>query len=178
MISKQSETVLKFINSSSDNGKIHLEDVFDKFDNSLPRQQIIFSLQELADDKLVSLHVDDAWQTGFVVLQGAGNFYFENKPASPTVTKNQTININNSSNFNVGDNNVVNSTGADFSEVFEMIEQLDNANKEVIKETVLTLQDCIENSKPLPKSKLAKAIEITKDLLPICTALGKIFFLF
>ena len=45
-----------------------------------------------------------------------------------------------------------------------------------MKDIIDCLKDCLENSKPLPKSKFQKIIDATGKLASIFTAVGKLVF--
>jgi hypothetical protein len=176
-VSYISEEVLKFIIHSADTSMLIMPDrIYSAF--SYSQRTIRNALNELQKNNLIHFSVEyDGSDIHYVKLLSAGKFYFENKSAQ--TAQPSSITINNSSGVTIGSNNSVSiETGIDFSEAYNAIEKIHSSDKEVLKELISTIQDCLENSKPLPKGKFAKAVEITADIVPIINTIGNILFKF
>ena len=116
---------------------------------------LINALHQLSENELIRLSKNYDGPINYIKLLSAGEFYFETKSAEVP----QTINISNSSGIAIGNNNNVSITeSVSFDDAYQLIEQLNVSNKEVLTELVKTLQDCIETSKPLPKGSTEKVV--------------------
>lgn len=167
------EEVLKSIQSQADDHSIILYDTLKNYYPPEKHRMLNNALEQLSENELVRLSKNYDGTINYIKLLSNGEFYFETK----SVEVPQTINISNSSGIAIGNNNNVSITeGVSFDDAYELIEQLNVSNKELLNELVRTLQDCIETSKPLPKGKFKTFLETTKEVLPLCTLIGKIIF--
>lgn len=171
------EQILKFINTSTvDTRTVKLNDIFEAFNAEMDRNSIIAALEELRRNEYVTLHTSDNYEIGFVAPTPKGRFYFDTKDLSnnqqPRI---QNININNSKDFNVGDNNVLNSNnGISFDDVRALIAETQCEYQDELRYIVDTFQDCVENSKPLPPGKFEKLRIGMEKGLPIFISLGQL----
>ena len=85
--------------------------------------------------------------------------------------------INNSTGFNVGNNNsnsININDNISFDDVYKLVDSLNSSNKEELREIVDCLKDCLENSKPLPKGKFQQTMETMVSVVSFLNAIGKI----
>lgn len=141
--------------------------IFEHF-NNINRNKIIAVLHELSDNEYIRYIVADDYEMGMIFLLSCGMLYFDNKEVETHSTTN-VINYGSFNNSVIGNNNSVDfniTQNTDFKDVFMLIENLQNDNKAIMLELVKTLQDCIENSKPLPKGNSARYWNIQKTCSP------------
>ena len=166
------DILLYIINSVDERLDIEPKNIQENFSQKYQPRIIKSALRELEDNSCVTLRTDYTGEIFNVHLTNTGEFYFINRSEN-THLQQPTYNIVNSPGAVIGNNNSVSvNNGVDFSEAYALIEKMDESNKAVFSELVSIMQDCLENSKPIPKSKLAKAIEITSDIIPIAGAIG------
>ena len=173
------ENILKYITDNVDaNLIIHPQVIYDNFKQQYPHRLILSALKELAEKSYIILTNDYTGEIFRIQLTSAGEFYFINlKEASQS--QQPMYNIVNSPGVTIGNNNSVSfNNGVDFSEALAIVETMDSTNKKTFSELISIIQDCLENSKPLPKSKLEKTIKMTSDIFPIASAIGSVLIKF
>lgn len=170
------EQILKFINASTVNTRtVKLNDIFETFNAEMDRSSIIAALEELERNEYVTLHTSDNCGFGFVSPTPKGRFYFDTKESNNQHPRIQNININNSKDFNVGDNNTLNSNnGISFEEAQAFIRDSISENQDIAYEILDVLKDCIENSKPLPKGKFEKFSNFIAGCAPLVQLVGQV----
>ena len=171
---KDSERILRFITDANDD-VVDINDIFSAFDNQLSDKDVIFALEKLNLEGLITSHVSDNYEAGCVALTASGRYYFEEKENCSAQTSHKNITINNSSGFNVGDNNSVSvRNGVSFDDVRQLIAELNDEHQSELQCMVDTLQDCIENSKPLPVGKFNRFLIGAEKCTAILLAIGQI----
>lgn len=132
-------------------------------------------LNLLSSQGFVNAYLDDSGY-GFALLLYPGKIYFENQTRE-AASQSPVININNSSGFNIGNNNTVNITnGIDADEAFQLIEQSSLSDKESLKEVISLLSDALENNKPIQPSKFRKALSCVTSIAPLIKLIGGVVF--
>lgn len=167
------EKILQFIIDNVDcYSNIDPETIYNEFSGIYNQRVIINALNELAANECINLKIDYIGLICNVRLLSGGEFYFLNKEQNKQPPN---FNIINSTGINIGNNNSVSvKNGIDFAEAYNLIEKMDASNKEVLIEITSTLQDCLENSKPLPKGKFEKFSEFLLKLTPFTQLIGQL----
>jgi len=166
------DILLYIINNVDEHLYINPEDIQESFSQKYQPRIVENALKELEEHSCIMLSIDYTGEIFNVRLTNTGEFYFINYRENAQAQQ-PTYNIVNSPCAVIGNNNSVSvNNGVDFSEAYTLVEKMDESNKAVFFELVSIMQDCLEKSKPIPKSKLAKAIEITSDIIPIASAIG------
>lgn len=173
LLNSTCEKILKFIIDNVDNhSNIEPERIYSAFSDIYNQRVIDSSLRELHDNKYIDLKIDYTGLIFNVKLINGGEFYFLNKKENKQPPY---IEITNSTGVNVGNNNSVSiQNGLDFSEAYKLIENMNATNKEVLTEIISTLQDCFENSKPLPKGKFETFSDFLQKLMPFTQLIGQL----
>lgn len=173
LLNSTCEKILKFIiDNVDDYSNINPEIIYNEFSEIYNIRVIINALNELAANEYIDIKIDYMGLIFNVRLLNSGEFYFLNKEQN---TQSPNFNIINSTGINIGNNNSVSiKNGLDFTEAYNLIENMDTSNKEVLIEITSTLQECLENSKPLPKGKFEKFSELLQKLTPFTQLIGQL----
>lgn len=169
------EQILQYIIDNSDEQMIIMPNkIYQSF--PCPQKTIVSALNEIAQEGCIRLSVAYDGEILYIKLTNNGMFYFANKSQNSSVLHcPQTITINNSTGVNIGNNNTVNiANGMTFEDVHRLIDKLNTENNTLLHEIIDTLQDCFENSKPLPKGKFEKFSEFLQKCTPFTQLLGQV----
>lgn len=173
-IAVQSENILRFITENVNQYDLaKIEDIYSNFPNE-SHQDVIACLEQLNSCGYIYYMHDDSYEVGKIRLLPNGRLYFKEQIVQNNNNA-PTVNINNSSGFNVGNNNTVNfSENLSYEQIHELIDSSNQVQKEALHEFVNILKDCLENSKPLPKNKFSKVLDSVKDVTAFVSALGSL----
>lgn len=153
---------------------IETESICSYFDN-LTEFDVAQIVTLLKNEGYIEAVLDDN-SVGVVLLLHKGKVYFETKNAELKRQQPSVI-INNSRDFNVGNNNTINVTnGITAGEATRLIEQSSLNDKEALQEVISLLNDALENNKPIQPSKFKKALSCITSIAPLLNLIGGIVF--
>lgn len=167
-----SEQILRFI-TETDNTchSVNIETICDKFSH-ITSDVVSQAVGNLYQNQFIDGFESDNGLDCIELLY-KGRVYFENKAAELSKQQPQAITINNSSNFNVGNDNTINVTnGITADEACHLIEQSSLSDKEALKEIITLLNDSIANNKPIEPSKFKTAMSCVTSVSALIQAIG------
>lgn len=177
LLNPVSENLLQFLCDNTSIGERNNADiVFEAFKNRYSRNDIIAELECLSNQGYIKAMFDDSYEIGYIILHSNGISYFRDKQCR-SESYSPSVIINNSTGFNVGNNNsnsININDNISFDDVYKLVDSLNSSNKEELREIVDCLKDCLENSKPLPKGKFQQTMETVGNVVSFLNAIGKI----
>ena len=177
ILNPMSENILKFLCDNVQTGNNdNVDIVFNEFISQYSRDDIIAELEQLGELGYINVSFDDAYESGYIVMNSKGKSYFRDKQCR-SESYSPSVIINNSTGFNVGNNNsnsININDNISFDDVYKLVDSLNSSNKEELREIVDCLKDCLENSKPLPKGKFQQTMETMGNVVSFLNAIGKI----
>ena len=173
-LDNQSERILKYIinqNMHNPDLRVSTDDIKRAFPDINPFViSQIFKL--LSDYGYIDAIFDDSGYSEGLLLH-SGMTYFERKEYDENMQK-PNITINNSTGFNIGNNNTIQfSNGFNAEQILDYIKQSSFEDKEALYEVMELLTDCIENNKPLEPTKFQKILSGVKTAAPLITLIGR-----
>ena len=160
LLNPVSENLLQFLCDNTSIGERNNADiVFEAFKNRYSRNDIIAELECLSNQGYIKAMFDDSYEIGYIILHSNGISYFRDKQCR-SESYSPSVIINNSTGFNVGNNNsnsININDNISFDDVYKLVDSLNSSNKEELREIV----DCLR----LGRDGLAAMLDQARTLL-------------
>ena len=171
------ESVLQYIilRDELNPGKMISTDDICKHFSDLSADTVCEMCQYLSNhDYVMGIFADNGEGDCRLLLKG--KTYFQDKMIELESRK-PNITINNSSGFNVGNNNTVNiSHGLTADETIRIIEHSSLNDKEALREIIVLLNDALQNNKPIEPKKFDTILNRVSSVSTIIQFIGQLVF--
>lgn len=175
------EKVLEILIKLQDNSPLPYIFRPTKFEENFPfvePETLVGILDILQSKELIKVayaSFEDSFNIYTLKVLPKGLDYFNQKQQYEKNNQAPNITIENSSNFNIGNNNtLIVNTGITPEEAIGLIEQSTLADKEALKEFISLFNDLIENNKPIEPSTFQKVLAGITSVVPLIQTIGGI----